>query len=405
MTTLVPTSPTPAHQVPSGLLRLLVIFHEGHSLGAGTSVLRVLPHLAHVGWTPSGWFAGGGSLADETDAGLATRWVHQRPFAFSLHGWRETPGIVRRVSRTPDYLRQFSRVLEQTRPHVVHANTLLALPEALVAHSRGVPVVLHVHEIPASGAKGTAAIRLAARAADVLVGVSHAVSNMLREHAGRTPVLAVHNGAPISTAAREPADRRFTVGTVATVSRIKGTDTYLRAARAVLAERPDLHFEHVGASDLHRDRGLDDELRSIRHPDGDRSPVAMRGSQPAATIMPRWDVFVLASSSEAFPLATLEAMALGLPVIATAVGGIPEQIEHLRTGILVRPGDPEALATWIVRLRDDDGLRRRLGAAAREHVRSTFTLENQANEMHRAYLTALNRRFGPPSARRRSRAA
>ena len=389
---------------------MLVVFHEGHSLGAGTSVLRALPHLADVGWTPSGWFGGQGSLAGDPEsavqeAGLATRWIHQRPFAFGLEGWREAPGVVRRISRTPGYVRQFSRVLEQARPHVVHANTLLAVPEALVARSRGLPVVLHVHEIPASGPKRAAAVRLAAGAADVLVGVSHAVTDMLREHAGRTPVLAVHNGTPISAIARKSDGGRFTVGTVATVSRIKGTDTYLRAARAVLAERRDLHFEHVGAADLHRDRGLDEELRSIRLPGGEGSPVAMLGSRPAAAVMPNWDLFVLASSSEAFPLATLEAMALGLPVIATAVGGIPEQIEHLRTGILVRPGDPEALASWIVRLRDDDDLRRRLGAAAREHVRRTFTVDRQANEMHRAYLAALNRRFGPPSVRRRSGAA
>jgi glycosyltransferase involved in cell wall biosynthesis len=93
-------------------------------------------------------------------------------------------------------------------------------------------------------------------------------------------------------------------------------------------------------------------------------------------------------------------MAHGLPVVATAVGGVPEQIQDGATGLLVPPEDPEAIARAIVRLYDDVGLRERLGAAAAAHVRSERTLERQAGGLHRAYLTALNRRFGPPPVRR-----
>jgi glycosyltransferase involved in cell wall biosynthesis len=95
-------------------------------------------------------------------------------------------------------------------------------------------------------------------------------------------------------------------------------------------------------------------------------------------------------------------MAAGLPVIATAVGGVPEQIEHLETGILVSPGDHDALAAWIVRLSDEPDLCRRLGTAAAHRVRSEFTLARQAEGLHRAYLTSLNLRFGPPMVRRRT---
>lgn len=384
---------------PVGLLRLLVVFHEGQSLGAGTAVVRTLPYLEEFGWTATGWFARPGPLAAADQPALARRDVVERSLAFSLNGWREPPGVAVRALRTPGYLRRFSRALERAQPHLVHANTLQALPEALVARSLGLPVVLQTHEMPLAGAKRTASIRLAARAADVLVGVSDAVSGMLREHAGRTPVLTVHNGTPPPEVGREHADRPFTVGTVATVSRVKGTTTFVRAAQAAVSMRDDLRFEHVGAHDLHRDRLLDGELDAIVQAAGVELPLAMLGSLPAATIMPRWDLFVLASSSEGFPLVTLEAMALGLPVIATAVGGIPEQIDHLETGILVRPEDPEALAHWIVRLRDDDDLRRRLGAAARERAHSLFTVERQAEGMHRAYVTALGRRFGLPEQR------
>jgi glycosyltransferase involved in cell wall biosynthesis len=68
--------------------------------------------------------------------------------------------------------------------------------------------------------------------------------------------------------------------------------------------------------------------------------------------------------------------------------------------VLVRPEDPEAIAAWLVRLHDEPGLRARLGAAGAARVREEFTLESQAEGLHRAYLTALNRRFAPSRVRR-----
>src|SRR5204863_1643091 len=100
-------------------------------------------------------------------------------------------------------------------------------------------------------------------------------------------------------------------------------------------------------------------------------------------------MFVLASRQEAFPLSTLEAMAAGVPVVASAVGGIPEQIEHLETGILVPPGDPSVLSDWIVRLYDDAELRR--GLAVRAHVRvlRDFSVRAQAQALGSAYAEAI----------------
>jgi glycosyltransferase involved in cell wall biosynthesis len=67
--------------------------------------------------------------------------------------------------------------------------------------------------------------------------------------------------------------------------------------------------------------------------------------------------------------------------------------------LLVPPGDHRALADWIVRLHDDSELRTRLAAAGRRRVGEVFTVERQAAQLHRAYLLALNRRFGPPRVR------
>jgi glycosyltransferase involved in cell wall biosynthesis len=387
---------------PPGVLRVLALFHETEILGASTSVLRIADGLGAYGWTMSGCFPGTGQSGHLVEGLPGEVFEAQRPLAFSARGWREPPGVIRRALRTPRYLRQVRAVLEQTRPHVVHANTLLALPEAAVARSCGLPVVLQSHELPARGPKTTAVVRYAAGVADVLVGVSDAVTESLARHAGGTPVLTVRNGVAAATmrVGNPPGPGPFTVGSVATVSRTKGTDVLLRAARFALAERPEMRFEHVGSADLHRDAGLDDELTALLGEIAPEGALAMLGYRPAAEVLPRWDVFVCPSRSEAFPLATLEAMAMGIPVLATTVGGIPEQIEHLETGVLVRPDDPEAIASWLVRLNDEPDLRARLGAAGAARIRREFTLERQAEGLHEAYLTALNRRFAPSPVRR-----
>ena len=385
---------------PPGVLRVFALLHETQALGASTAFLRATNELAPYGWTPSGWIPGAGPLREIAGEGLALVLEAERPIAFSLRGWRESPGMVVRAIRTPGYLRQVRAALERVRPHVVHANTLFALPEAAVARACGLPVVLQAHELPAPGPKRSATIRYAAGIADVLVGVSDAVSEMLRRHAGRTPVLTVRNGVPAPTARVRAEAEPFTIGCVATVSRTKGTDVFLRAAQLALEQRPDLRFEHVGAHDLHRDDGLDAELQRLRDEIRPESALVMHGARPAAEMLPRWDAFVCSSRSEAFPLATLEAMAMGIPVVATTVGGIPEQIDHLESGILVRPDDPEAIATWLVRLCDDAELRARLGDVAAARVRTEFTLPRQAEGLHGAYLEAINRRFAPLPVRR-----
>lgn len=391
---------------PPGLLRTLVFFHESQSLGAGRSVLGVVDKLSEYGWTSNGWFPGEGPIVESARQTLECVAVVERPIAHSLRGWRSQPGWRSRGALTPGYFRAVRGMLLTVRPHVVHANTLLCLPEATVARSCGLPVVLQVHEIPPPGNKRTATIRLAARVADVLVAVSDAVAEVVSPHAGKTPVLTVKNGVTATTASNTADardDRPFTVGTVATVSRVKGTDVFLRAGQLAARAMPDIRVEHVGSPHLHTDVGLDDELSLLLEDPVLRAVTSMRGQQTAADLLDGWDIYISASRSEAFPLGVLEAMAAGLPVIATAVGGVPEQIEHLRTGILVEPDDPEAIASWIERLRVDSELRLRLGAAGAERVRTHFTLAAQAEGLHRAYLTALNLRFGPPVVRERTR--
>ncbi len=395
--------PLPAQGAPPpGFLRLLVVFHESESLGAGRSVLNALAPLQEYGWTASGWFPGEGPLLEEAAASISARAYRPKPIRYSMRGWRANPGLLPRLRDTPGYLRSFRQALLRTRPHVVHANTLRTLPEARVARSLGLPVVIHVHELPPHGAKRTLTLRVAASTADVLVAVSDAVAEVVRPHAGRTPVLVAPNGVVPASVARSRGPASPTVGTIGTVCRTKGTDVFLRAAALAHARCPELRFEHIGQSQLDDDVAFERHFSELAGSAELRDIVSLLGRRPAGEGLDHWEMFVLPSRQDAFPLASLEAMAAGVPVIASDVGGLPEQIEHLVSGVLVPPESPHQLADWIVRLHGDPELRERLAAGAASRVRERFTVARQAAVLHEAYLAALNLRHGPPFVRKRT---
>jgi glycosyltransferase involved in cell wall biosynthesis len=112
----------------------------------------------------------------------------------------------------------------------------------------------------------------------------------------------------------------------------------------------------------------------------------------APRYLPAFDLFVQPSLHEGLPNAVLEAMAAGLPVVATAVGGTPEVVVDGITGILVPPHDPGALARPITRLLRDPGLRCKMGQAGRERVERCFTVEQMIQRTQALYEDVLEAR-------------
>lgn len=108
------------------------------------------------------------------------------------------------------------------------------------------------------------------------------------------------------------------------------------------------------------------------------------------------DIFVLPTLVEGTPNSIIEAMASGVPIIASAVGGIPDMVSD-EAGILVRPGDPDALAEAMLRLARDPGLRGRMGAAARERYRRLFSAEAVLPMLVNTYEEAQARLPATPS--------
>jgi len=386
-------------------VRACVVFHEGELQGAGVAIQRLLPGLREAGWSPYGWYGYEGPLLEMVDPLLDGSRFRQNTFGFSVGGWREPPGPARRLANLPGYWAGLRRWLAEVRPDVVHANTLLSIPEATVARAMGFPVVLHVHEMPEPGAKSTLTFRWGASVADVVVTCAQAVSDLVVPHAGETPVRRVYNGMPPSAFADPRTDHgpdaggRVVVGLIGALAHRKGADLFLDAVARVIAARDDVDVLHVGGAPYGSDEyraGVQAQMDALP---ADR--VTFAGVQPSAPLLRKMNMLVSASRQEPFALVSLEAMAAGIPVIAPAVGGFPEQIADDETGLLVAPEDAGALAAAILRLADDAALRARLATAARAHVSANLTLDAQVAGLDAAYREALER--ATAAGRRRTR--
>lgn len=161
-----------------------------------------------------------------------------------------------------------------------------------------------------------------------------------------------------------PADAPV-LGTVAALAPHKDHATLLAAAPAILAAAPDAHFVWLGEGECRA------ALESSRDARGLAARVHMPGFQTdARALMRQFTLFVLSSHLEGLCTSLLDAQALGVPIVATRAGGIPDVVEDGRTGRLAPPSDPAALAASVVEALADAPGRTRRAAAARASVRA-----------------------------------
>ncbi|MFZ5595490.1 MAG: glycosyltransferase family 4 protein [Bacillota bacterium] len=175
--------------------------------------------------------------------------------------------------------------------------------------------------------------------------------------------------------------RKFVAATAARLAPQKGVDIFIRAAAELSRRRDDIVFLVIGDGPLRS--GLETMSREL----GLKDRLFFTGYRKDMNrIMPCLDVFVLASVSEGMPLAVLEAMASGRPVIASRVGGIPEVIDDGVNGLLVSPGDVTGLVRAVERVIDDGKMAESMGEEGRRLVMRNFTVSKMASETEKVYI-------------------
>lgn len=298
---------------------------------------------------------------------------------------------------------QLRKIMQRQRIDIVQTTLFWAdFAGILAAHWAGVPVVLSWETVTHEGdpyhnkLQRKAGYHLVMKYADGVIAVSHEIKDSLIRRRGLAAerIYVIHYGVDLNRFHRDssnPSGLRESLGLapdalvfgiIARLEPVKGHRYFLEAFANVAKRHPEAQAILVG------DGSLRGELESQTRQAGLEGRIHFLGiREDVNALLNVMDVFVLPSiAGEGLPNVVLEAMACGLPVVATRVGGTPEAVLHGKTGFIVEPANPEALAQAMEALIADETKRKAFGNASRRRAESEFSLQKQLAEFENLYI-------------------
>jgi glycosyltransferase involved in cell wall biosynthesis len=304
-----------------------------------------------------------------------------RPFTEELKdlGWQVDPIRVR-TKIDPFAISQMIKLFRKEAPDIVHTHlSTSSVNGTLAARIAKVPCVSTVH-----GMSG----KLSYIFADHMIGVSRGVcEHLVAQGIDPKKVTPVYNGVelPADVLSKEEARERFSlpyqatiVGTVSRLTSMKGIDFGLEAFNTISSKFPAIHYALVGDGDDRKryeawvkERGLEEKVHFLGYQDQVFDPISAM------------DLFLFPSLKEAMGIAVVEGMIMGLPVVSTNVGGLPEVIDS-SVGRLVNPSDSAALAQAAIEIIEKN-LIHELGSNAKNRAETMFSVESQRAGTQKVY--------------------
>jgi glycosyltransferase involved in cell wall biosynthesis len=310
------------------------------------------------------------------------------------------------------YLISFARVIRRARrliideaPDVIHANSIRAgLVMAVATTGLDMPVIWHAHDVlPRHPLSIAVRIVAGATSRNHILAVSQAAADrfggiIFRLLNWQNPITVIHNAVdlerfqPNSDSRHETrralglSEQQRVVGIVGHLTPNKGQLELIEAFAAVARETSDTVLLVVGEALFNRRANYEKYLERAASSCAVADRVRFLGSRDdVPELMRGFDLLVVNSSTEGFPLTVLEGLASGTPVLATAVGGTPEIIRHRENGWLVPARDNHSLVAGILRLLSDQELRGRLASEGRRKVSAHYSAERYISDMQSFY--------------------
>ena len=394
-------------------MRVLFVNHTAEISGAERSLLNLLATLPES-VQPAVASPRGRLQAAVAELGLPTTAITGTAGSLRMHPLH-TPRTIGELCLAAA---QLSRAARRRRVGILHANSIRAGIVVGLAPAPGAVRVVHVRDCLPPGAMTSATMRLIAATATVVVANSQYTARSVLAAAPAARIEVVHNPVDLQrfdperierSAARrrlgEAVSRRLLLGVVAQLSPWKGQDAAIETLRLLCQEGFDTHLMLIGSAKfVARATRFDNEAYVARL----RSQVAAAGldervswlgeREDVPELVSALDILLLPSQEEPFGRALIEAMAMGVPVLATNVGGPPEIVQDGREGYLLAPDDPQAWADAVRRIAESPDGGRELGRAGRRKARRQFGAERHAAAMLEVYQRALA--AAAPPARR-----
>jgi glycosyltransferase involved in cell wall biosynthesis len=315
--------------------------------------------------------------------------------------WIQVPHLRRPVSPVADCLAlwRLRREIRSLKPDIVHTHSSKAgFLGRLAARAAGVRHIVHTphghifeaYFSPVATRTFTALERLAARWTDRIITLTdvEAEQHLALGIGRRGQFATIPSGVDLEPILSTPPIRLVAngpvVGTVARLVPIKGIQHLIEAAPTILKPCPQARFLLVGDGELRP--ALEEKARALGL--GDRITFAgFREDVPS--LIAGMDVFVLPSLNEGLGRVLIMAMALGKPIVATRVGGVPELLDEGEAGLLVPPGDPAALADAISSLLVDPARAKALGEAGRRRA-LRYSAESMLHALAKLYREVMD---------------
>jgi len=386
----------------------LNVMHVLRDLGVGgiQEVVRTLvEYLAMDNCRPIVCTLEDGHLRQDIESlGVRVEFLEKRRYKFVYLPW-SVPELLRTRKRLADLVKKYD--IEVVQTHSLWPISFLLLSLLPTTNLRVLLWTFHSMEYAHYKTRLMRQLhnfmyRLFSRRVSGYVAVSDRVREVMLEQIGpiEDRIFVIYNGVDLRRY-EIPVDRmavRRQLGlradarvfaTVGTLRAEKGHRFLIDAAAMIVPQHPDLHFLLIGDGKLRAELQVQVEslnLHSNIHFLGNRSDVA--------ELLISSDFFILPSICEGMPMALLEAMAAGKPIIATTVSGVEQVMIPNETGLIVPPGDTLKLADAILELISDPARAQAMGLAARQRVAKEFSAQKQADDHLALYRQLIQRSSG-----------
>jgi len=361
--------------------RILYVHGISKIGGAEQELLRVLEHLDREQFLPFVVCPGSGPLLNQV------RKLGVLVYPASLPPWRK----IKTILKIPGAVWLIFRLIRDLRIDLVHVNDYWWGPlTSMAARIAKVPCVVHIRQ-------EVEPIRIPQywfKKPQRLIAVSNGIKKVVVESGVEaSKIIVLHSGVDTSMSADAAEGKRIrdcygllpdqpVIGTVANIFPRKGHEFLIEAIREIQKELPRIHCLIIGEGDPDYRALLLERIEKA----GLEKAITFTGFQSGVlAYIAAMDVFVLPSLLEGFGIVLLEAMIMERPVVATAVGGIPEIVEDQATGFLVPPGNSRALTEKILTFLRDPALRKRLGQAGRKRVLEHFSIDCMVSQLQKLY--------------------
>ncbi|HEY2298318.1 MAG TPA: glycosyltransferase family 4 protein [Jatrophihabitans sp.] len=367
----------------------VLVAHPGAELyGSDQQVVRSVEAFCAVGWRVTVALPERGALC--TELGDVTVTAIASPVL--RRAWLRPLGLVRLVAQTPLAILRQVRMIRALRPDVVFVNTVTLPHWVLAARLARCRVVVHAHEAEEGVSRGLrAALYLPLLLAHRVIANSDTTRRVIAAAAARlrSRIRVVFNGVADPGAQPTTASVPGRLTVVSRLSPRKGVHDAIETLRLLVAAGRDLTLEVCGTVFAGYE-WYEAELRETVRAAGLDDRVIFAGFvSPIEHALARAEIVLAPSYGESFGNSVVEAMLAERPVVASAVQGLAEVVDHRRTGMLTPAGDAAAVAEVVAQLLDDPEQARRIAFRARQEARSRFATERYGRALTDAVLEVL----------------